>query len=495
MRLRKRFIQSGRTYKDSTADENLLAERVRACGKKAELFDVKEEAPLVPKELHDLARHINSRSIDREEDFITFDYHLCRLSHARSLIDLCLGELLSAFRKADGKAYGEMGYSRLDDFAYEHLSFSGRLAHEGFRYITDDRYDGLSDEMREILRTGTWYKGPGSEWPIKIDDEYLLDKDFHNTVAFEMDTEQLSKCAADPDERADLPEANRLSKCATVHVEEADLSDRRSKCATDSGEEAGSTKSERLSKCAVDLEISSCKCREGHQHHYDEAIEEARALCTLPDKNRPAMTILLDVLDSLARQDSSGDEEVSSASGSHPARRPEPTMPIRFYLPSGLYGIWNDAVRRYTMLIPFEDGVELLVNNFGVENFMAILLTEYLLNVKAHHKAAHNNRVFERDGYKCQVLGCSNRRNIHSHHLEFRSHGGCDAQHNRLSLCAAHHLWILHILHGLKIEGTAPNELTFTFGPNSGPEGQPFMVYSSGRKVISPAAMVTRVIK
>ena len=974
MRLRKRFVQSRRTYKDSTADESLLAERVRAYGKEAGLFDVKEDIPLVPKELHDLARHVNCRAIDPDEDFVAFDYHLCRLSHARTLVDLRLGELLSAFKKV----HGDIGYSKIDDFADEHLSFSGRLAHEmilnyerlqalpltreaylkgeivksalrlvlrvmtkeneanlldeiaglsvreieelvreklqalkvcrkqkektggdksesvvvsaadgaaanatdildntesiqkpeeipseqipsaeipndempseeadrdegsgvvmkfnvprtlaltwdfalelyrenertkgpvygfvedlvagfmdstadiagsmkpkssgtrpgaktgaktgaetgaktgaetgaktgaepsakpaakpsakimtlfdpetasedepafgggvkvpllyekalwddfpseremrargkdcrtdkagsddyksaqsgdeypdpqneerlkhiretlslkpfvvkmpesysqipsdpyelshkiirvaqmrqsidyhigwllravnerhlfrlmefskiedyakarinisssttfrliklvsyfknhpviekaflkrkitkeqafliaslengrheriwldfamsrptrelreevnrmlrikeydyfaphyyallpGFRYITDDRYDGLSDEMREILRTGTWYKGPGSEWPIKIDDEYLLDKDFHNTVAFEMDTEQLSKCAADPDERADLPEANRLSKCATVQVEEADLSDRRSKCATDSGEEAGSTKSEKLSKCAMDLEKSSCKCREGHQHHYDEAIEEARALCTLPDKNRPAMTILLDVLDSLARQDSSGDEEVSSASGSHPARRSEPTMPIRFYLPSGLYGIWNDAVRRYTMLIPFEDGVELLVNNFGVENFMAILLTEYLLNEKAHHKAAHNNRVFERDGYKCQVPGCSNRRNIHSHHLEFRSHGGCDAQHNRLSLCAAHHLWILHILHGLKIEGTAPNELTFTFGPNSGPEGQPFMVYSSGRKVISPVAQVTRVIK
>jgi hypothetical protein len=130
MRLRKRFVQSRRTYKDSTAAENLQARRAWAPGQDAELFDVKEEAPLVPKELHDLARHINSRSIDREEDFISFDYHLCRLSHARSLVDLCLGELLSAFRKADGKACGEMGYSKLDDFADEHLSFSGRLASE-----------------------------------------------------------------------------------------------------------------------------------------------------------------------------------------------------------------------------------------------------------------------------------------------------------------------------------------------------------------------------
>jgi hypothetical protein len=127
---RKRLIQSRRTYRDSTSDENLQAGRAGVVEQAAALFDINECAPLVPKELHELARYISSRYIDREKDFITFDYHLCRLSHARSLIDLCLGELLSAFRKNVGKAYGEMGYSKLDDFADEHLSFSGRLASE-----------------------------------------------------------------------------------------------------------------------------------------------------------------------------------------------------------------------------------------------------------------------------------------------------------------------------------------------------------------------------
>ena len=124
MRRRKRFIKSRRTYLDSTAEESLPAGR--ASGQKAELFDVKEDIPLVPKELHELARHIDCRPIDRYEDFVTFDYHLCRLSHARSLVDLCLGELLRAFKKV----HGEIGYSKIDDFADEHLSFSGRLAHE-----------------------------------------------------------------------------------------------------------------------------------------------------------------------------------------------------------------------------------------------------------------------------------------------------------------------------------------------------------------------------
>lgn len=76
-------------------------------------------------------------------------------------------------------------------------------------------------------------------------------------------------------------------------------------------------------------------------------------------------------------------------------------------------------------------------------------------------------------------------RNIHAHHLKFRSRGGSNSKSNALCLCASHHLWILHILHGLKIEGTAPDNLTFTFGPHSSPEGQPFMIYSGGRKVLT----------
>ena len=378
----------------------------------------------------------------------------------------------------------------------------------GFRYITDDRYDELSDEMKDILRTGAWYKGPGSEWPIKADDEYLLRKDLYDTVDLEMDADQLSKCAAGPGEVADIADVDRLSKCAADPGEVADIADvdRLSKCAADQGkvadpadanqlskcaaspgEAADPADANRLSKCAADPDRSSCKCLEGHPHCSDESIEKVRALCTMPDKNRPAMTMLLDVLDSLAMRDGGGCQP-SSASSGRSALDPEPTMPVRFFLPRELYGIWNAAVRRYCSLISFDDSVELLVNNEGVEHFIAILVTEYLLNEKAHQKAARNNKVFERDGYRCQVPGCSNCRNIHSHHLEFRSHGGCDAQSNRLTLCASHHLWILHLLHGLKIEGTAPDELTFTFGPNSGPEGQPFMVYSSGRKVISTAA-------
>ncbi|MGV8123793.1 MAG: hypothetical protein AB2L14_28935 [Candidatus Xenobiia bacterium LiM19] len=910
---RKRLIQSRRTYRDSTPDENLQAGRAGAVEQDPALFDVNECAPLVPKELHERARHISSRYVDHEADFITFDYHLCRLSHARSLIDLCLGELLSAFRKNDGKAYGEMGYSKLDDFADEHLSFSGRLASEmilnferlqalpltreayikgdivksalglllrvmtpqneaellartrklsvreidelvkarlrsakkrdgkennaggddsatadeaqaessaelcalqeeqeseeipseeadreegsgvvmkfsvprtlaltwdfalehyrenektkgplygfvealvssfldstaglvagagasagqegdkraesedgpatvggrevpllytdaiwdcfpserefrsrnsygsltpsetgdcqptgtgdcgaaeagdcgaaepggakpeeaggeypdpqneerlrhireeldlqpffvklpeeysqipsdpymlshkiisvaqmrqsidyhigwflkavhdrrlyrimefskiedyakarinisasttfrliklvsyfsnhpviekaflrrkitreqayqiaslqdgrhegiwldfamsrparelreevnrivrikeydyfashyyallpGFRYITDDRYYELSDEMKDILRTGAWYKGPGSEWPLSSHDEHLLEKDFADKIAdtLESDVTGLSKCAPDRLEEMEQTGAVQLSMCGPDHLEETDLAE-----------------SSQLSKCAANVESAACLSREEDRHHSDETLEQARELCTLPDKHRPAMTLLLDVLESLERQ-SDGKGSCASAEDDYTPLSPLPTMSIRFFIPRGLYGVWNEAVRRYVSLVSPDDGIGLLVNNEGAADFIAIMLSEYLLTEKAHDKSARNSKVLERDGYKCQVPGCSNRRNIHAHHLEFRSHGGSDAIQNQLSLCVSHHLWILHILHGLKIEGTAPDDLTFTFGPCSSPEGLPFMIYSGGRKVPSPA--------
>jgi len=315
----------------------------------------------------------------------------------------------------------------------------------GFRYITDDRYDALSDEMKDILRTGAWYQGPGSQWPLASNDEHFLDKDFADKVASESDTSRLSECAADSGESSDPKESSRLSKCAADSGESSDLTEsfRLSKCATDPGEGSDQTESSRLSKCAADVETGSCRCRDGEKQLSDETLETVRALCTLPDKHRPAATLLLDVLESLGRKsdcdvtDTSVASEALAASGTDGCcpHRNEPAMSIRFFIPRGLYGVWNEAVRRYVSLISPDDGVELLINNEGVENFIALLLTEYLLTEKAHHKAAHNNKVLERDGYRCQVPGCSNRRNIHAHHLKFRSHGGCDGHHNLLSLC------------------------------------------------------------
>jgi hypothetical protein len=85
--------------------------------------------------------------------------------------------------------------------------------------------------------------------------------------------------------------------------------------------------------------------------------------------------------------------------------------------------------------------------------------------------------VIERDGYRCAVPGCSSRRNLHDHHIEFRSAGGSDAQGNRITLCAFHHQRCLHA--GLlRIRGRAPAELVFELGLRS--HAPPLARYRSG---------------
>jgi len=68
--------------------------------------------------------------------------------------------------------------------------------------------------------------------------------------------------------------------------------------------------------------------------------------------------------------------------------------------------------------------------------------------------------VFERDGWRCTVPGCTSLRNLHAHHVRFRSAGGGDAPENLTTLCAAHHL--RHVHAGVvRIRGRAPHALEF----------------------------------
>jgi hypothetical protein len=90
------------------------------------------------------------------------------------------------------------------------------------------------------------------------------------------------------------------------------------------------------------------------------------------------------------------------------------------------------------------------------------------------------HRVFERDGWRCTVPGCSSYRNLHRHHLEFRSAGGSDDAENCTTLCAAHHLRGIHA--GIiRCYGSAPNGLRFELGLR--PDGPPLAVYDSGERL------------
>jgi hypothetical protein len=88
--------------------------------------------------------------------------------------------------------------------------------------------------------------------------------------------------------------------------------------------------------------------------------------------------------------------------------------------------------------------------------------------------------IFERDGWRCTVPGCSSRRNLHAHHIDFRSHGGSDDAANQTVLCAFHHLRGVHAGR-IRVTGRAPGELTWELGLRPGLP--PLARYRSGDRV------------
>jgi hypothetical protein len=49
------------------------------------------------------------------------------------------------------------------------------------------------------------------------------------------------------------------------------------------------------------------------------------------------------------------------------------------------------------------------------------------------------DRIYVRDGWRCTAPGCTSRRNLEDHHLDYRSHGGINDPSNRTTLCRFHH--------------------------------------------------------
>ena len=95
------------------------------------------------------------------------------------------------------------------------------------------------------------------------------------------------------------------------------------------------------------------------------------------------------------------------------------------------------------------------------------------------------HKVFARDGWRCAVPGCTSMRNLHSHHIRFRSAEGSDAPENRITLCAFHHLRGVHAGR-VRCTGRAPDGLRWEMGIRPG--RPPLLSYSSGdvRERISP---------
>lgn len=101
---------------------------------------------------------------------------------------------------------------------------------------------------------------------------------------------------------------------------------------------------------------------------------------------------------------------------------------------------------------------------------------------------AARHKVFARDGWRCAAPGCTSMRNLHDHHIRFRSAGGSNAAENRVTLCAFHHLRGVHA--GLlRCVGRAPNGLRWEMGIRPGVT--PLLAYRSGDVRVSRASRTT----
>ena len=423
----------------------------------------------------------------------------------------------------------------------------------GFRYITDDRYHELSEEMKDILRTGSWYQRSSSElsWPIEenSDEQVLMEHDPRIDEPWKhfKDIDELEVYKAELARKAALAMAARENPlfargtgqgssdglCAATSQGSADVLRARQ---ANSGQETETSLCASLepaspaTKSGAAASPPGITCKDGNcsdgacshgsgtsangnyanhngtNHigsnypngtvHDEETLAKARKICTMPHDADPAETFLMDILedDSGSRLNTThrlkwGQTPFSVREESIPGKKESvPGMSIKFFLPEELFDLWN-TVFAIWLRRSVAEGAVYPVEGYApiemAEGFLAALLQGWLLTEKAHLRFTSNYAILKRDHFRCQVPGCNCRRNLHVHHIIWRSKGRIDEHWNLITLCATHHLYILHNLLTLRIEGTAPHNLTFTFGPRFNGDERPFLKYVRGRKVLT----------
>ena len=113
----------------------------------------------------------------------------------------------------------------------------------------------------------------------------------------------------------------------------------------------------------------------------------------------------------------------------------------------------------------------------AVEAMLDHALAAWEESTAVHSSLRRAHRVFERDGWRCTVPGCSSYRNLQDHHVRFRSAGGGDELENRTTLCAWHHLRGVHA-GTVRCSGRAPAALRFELGVRGGGR-PPLAVYTA----------------
>ncbi|HLY38084.1 MAG TPA: HNH endonuclease signature motif containing protein [Candidatus Binatia bacterium] len=141
-----------------------------------------------------------------------------------------------------------------------------------------------------------------------------------------------------------------------------------------------------------------------------------------------------------------------------------PDADIVFRAPASVVSLFRTAI--LTFAAPF-DGLW-----HGLERLLRHVKGEW------ENQPRHRDPIFARDGWRCAVPACSSRRNLHDHHILFRSRGGDNARDNRVTVCAWHHL---RGIHGGRVRawGEAPDGITWELGVRLG--GRPLLRFQADR--------------
>jgi hypothetical protein len=129
---------------------------------------------------------------------------------------------------------------------------------------------------------------------------------------------------------------------------------------------------------------------------------------------------------------------------------------------------------RFRVALPVAALFRAVRSRVSFEHMLDHALSTWLLQDPG---ARRPDPVVVRDGWRCAVPGCTSRRNLQDHHIEFRSHGGSDDPANRITVCAFHHHRGVHAGR-LRIRGTAPDGLVFELGVRE--SAPPLVRYRSG---------------
>lgn len=137
---------------------------------------------------------------------------------------------------------------------------------------------------------------------------------------------------------------------------------------------------------------------------------------------------------------------------------------IRFTGPASVIALFRDALDTFARA--------------GEPRWAAVerVLTTVIAGWEA--EPGHRDPVFARDGWRCAVPACSSRRNLHDHHIQFRSRGGANDRANRVSVCAAHHLPGIHT-GVIGAWGPAPAAVHWQLGLRS--DAPPLLTYIGDR--------------